>query len=1426
MSARVYLATFPSLKNPVHVLFCVVFLGFAVARGAPDAEPTAAPFTAKEIAQGFREHVIVARPLPGRRAIAAAEEAREGVRVRETFARFGELRVIDLDATDTAGAAITRLQATGRYEFVEPDFLRQLAVEPNDPQFTNGALWAMKNTGQSGGVAGADIKATAAWDLVHDAPTVIVAVVDTGVNLNHQDIAGNLWRNPSPTFGDINGARYLNGQQTGTPTDDAGHGTHVAGTIGAIGDNNLAVTGVAWKVQIMPVKVFPATGSGSTTDIARGVNYAISHGAHIINASYGALGSTGFSNTELAAITAARDAGIIFVAAAGNDASNMDVSRFYPASHALDNIVTVGNSTRRDELSTSSNYGSAVDLFAPGSEIVSLNYANTTGTTTLSGTSMAAPHVTGALALLKARFPNDNYRQLINRLLRGVDVGGRFLGKAQTGGRLNLLGALTTTTNRPFNDDFAGRPSFTSANLRLRASNAGGTAEPGEPGHAGAPAANSIWWEWTAPTSGAVTLSTSGSNYDTLLAVYTGTTLGALTPVAANDNDGGNPTSRLTFPAVAGTTYQIAVDGRNGANGLTMLNLGTTPANDNFAAPVALNGESTQLTATNANCSRETGEPRIGAFAGGTSLWYRWTAPRTGRFQVAAVSNDFDPILTVYTGQTLATLTAIDPALNVSANDKSNGAVWTINAIGGVSYLITVDAKSASTSGQFTLSLTDSLWQTQVGDAVTGGPAIARDGSVYFGGIDRSLYALDATGAVKWSFATGGLIDTCSPAVADDGSVYVGSNDGTFYAFTADGTPKWTRAFGTTAPVSNSPALAADGTIYVKAGNGFLYALNPADGAIKWRFNVNATTSYASPSVAPDGTIYQGSEDKKLYALNPDGTLKWTYTADNDIYTVAAIDTAGNLYFGVLNSGKLFSVTANGTLRWTYSGASIGSSSSPALSPDGATVYFGGYDSKLHAVNATDGSARWTYNLGSEVRASSPAVDSNGVIYLGCYDNRIYAINAAGSLKRTYDVGNWVRSSPAISGTTLYVGSNDHKVYAFDLGAGPATGPWPQYRHNARRTGRALTETFAVVTQPQSQVTVVGSPLILTLLATGDGPLSYQWRKDGTLINGATSPTLTVASATAVNAGVYTAVITGPKGTLTTNAATVTVETPRPGRLTNLSVRTAAGTSTQTLTVGFVLNGTPDKTVLIRAIGPTLADFGVTGALADPRLQLFTGTTLLVENDNWFAPAAGTTPAKPNSFDLSETAVGISAVFAASGAFGLPANSLDAAIVRTMPAGSYTAQISGTAGTGIALAELYDTSPASGARLGNVSARAQVGTGDNILIAGFSISGNVPKQILIRGIGPGLTQFGVTGVLANPTLALYRGANKVTENDDWGGSTALSTVFRDVGAFALPSTTSRDSALLVTLAPGSYTAQVSGVNNTSGVALIELYEIP
>jgi hypothetical protein len=164
-------------------------------------------------------------------------------------------------------------------------------------------------------------------------------------------------------------------------------------------------------------------------------------------------------------------------------------------------------------------------------------------------------------------------------------------------------------------------------------------------------------------------------------------------------------------------------------------------------------------------------------------------------------------------------------------------------------------------------------------------------------------------------------------------------------------------------------------------------------------------------------------------------------------------------------------------------------------------------------------------------------------------------------------------------------------------------------------------------------------------------------------------------------------------------------------------------------------------------------------------------------------------------------------------------------LLRAVPQGAYTAQITGAAGTGIALAEVYETASASGARLANLSARSQVNGGGDILIAGFALSGNVPKKILIRGIGPGLDPFGVAGTLADPVLTLYRGAAKLAENDTWGAAAALTAAFAQVSAFALPAA-SRDAALVVTLVPGAYTAQVSSATAATGVALVEVYELP
>lgn len=1427
------LLPFLRLKSP-HLAFFVL-LPMAIA--APQPEAPEVPFTARELRQGYRDGLVVAKPHARHRATVDADEAREGLRVTQKFARFGDLRALALAGGETPASAVARLRATGRYEFVEPDYIRHASVVPNDTEFEQ--LWGLRNTGQLRGKVGADISAVAAWDIRREAPGVIVAVIDSGVNLAHTDLAANLWRNPRLTAGftDLNGARFTSGtgrMTNGDPTDDAGHGTHVAGTIGALGNNGHAVCGVAWNVQIMALKFLTASGTGSNVDGVACIDYAIAHGAHIINASYGANGGSPLSQAELEAIARARDAGIIFVAAAGNETANMDVSKHYPASLPLDNIVSVGASTRLDEVAVFSNYGAAVDLFAPGYDILSLDYDRPNGGTTLkSGTSMAAPHVAGALALIKAQFPADNYRQLINRLLRGVDPGGNFTGQAQTSGRLNLLKALGTTTNRPFNDGFDARPHLQGDNLAIRTNNAGATAEAGEPSHAGIPPSATLWWEWTATGSTPVTITTSGTGFDTILAVYTGSALGALATVASSDDDGASQTSRISFTSVAGTTYQITLDGKNGETGAAFLFLNAAPSNDHFATPATLSGTSTHVTATNTLCTRETGEPRILNNTGGTSLWYRWTAPKSGRFQVSVHTVDFDPVLAVYTGSALNALTLVAAGDNTGFDGSQRPSLCTFDAIAGTTYRLTLDAKpvteaGAANTGEFTLSLVDSVWQAATGrsavtgDSITGGPAVAPDGTIYFGSIDKSLYALNADGSLRWIFPTtggsgnaGGTIDTASPAIGADGTIYFGNSAGRFFALSPTGTVRWTRDFGSSFSASNSPAIASDDTLYVKVGDGKLYALLPSTGAIRWSVDLGAKLSYASPVIAPDGTIYQGSDDKNLYAITPDGTVKWKFATDSagEVYSTPALDAAGNLYFGVLNSGKFYSVTPAGTQRWVYTGSFESISSSPALSADGATVYFGSYDRRLHALDTATGAARWTYQLANQVRASSPAVDANGVIYIGCYDFRVYAINADGTLHRTFDTGGTVRSSPAIFDHRLYVGSGDRKLYAFDLGVGVAGGNWPQYRANPRRLGRALAEPLSILSAPESQAVALGSPFALSVTATGTNPLTYQWRKDGSNLSGATSATMAIGAATAAQAGTYTVVITNPQGTITSAPAVVRVEPPNPGKLVNLSVRTAAGSAAQTLIVGFVVTGSPDQPLLLRAIGPTLASFGVSGFLADPRLELRSGSTLLAANDDWGTPSTGTSAA-------------LASASAASGAFALPAGSLDAALLQALPAGSYTAQVAGASGTGLALAELYDSSSRSSGRLVNVSTRAQVGTGSDILIAGFTLSGNVPKQVLIRAIGPTLgTAFGVTGSLANPRLDLYRGSALQQSNDDWGGTPALAATFSAVGAFAL-SGGSRDSALLATLTPGSYTVQVSGVSNTTGVALVEVYEVP
>jgi TonB family protein len=262
-------------------------------------------------------------------------------------------------------------------------------------------------------------------------------------------------------------------------------------------------------------------------------------------------------------------------------------------------------------------------------------------------------------------------------------------------------------------------------------------------------------------------------------------------------------------------------------------------------------------------------------------------------------------------------------------------------------------------------------------------------------------------------------------------------------------------------------------------------------------------------------------------------------------------------------------------------------------------------------------------------------------------------------------------------------------------------------------------------------------------------------------------------------------------------------------RLTNVSVRTSAGSGADTLIVGFNIDGAGTKQMLVRGIGPALTSFGVPGVVADPRLQLFNQLAVsIATNDDW----GGSTS--------------VAAAFAAVGAFALPAASRDAAILTALPAGAYSAHLISAGNPGIALVETYDADGAAATtQISNVSARSVAGTGAAVLTVGFAIAGDEAKTVLIRAVGPALAGFGVSGTLANPLLRLFSSrANEIGKNDDWPGTAGWSQAFASVGAFPL-ATNSRDAVLVVRLAPGTYTAQASGADGASGVALIEVYDM-
>ncbi len=341
---------------------------------------------------------------------------------------------------------LKELNANPYVEYAEPDYFRYAKTTlPNDSRFSD--LWGLHNTGQSNGTLDADIDAPEAWDLTTGRQDVVVAVMDSGVDYNHEDLKNNMWKNPGETPGngiDDDGNGYVDDyhgidatNNSGDPMDDDGHGTHAAGSIAAVGNNGIGVTGVCWNCKIMALRFLSADG-GAISDEIESIQYAVDQGVKIIS---GSFGEYNFSQSEKNAIDAARNSGVLFMFAAGNDGENNETHPHYPSSNDSENIIAVGVSDRNDQLVSWSDFGvTTVDIAAPGDEILSTVLNN--GYQVESGSSMATPHVAGLAALLKSYNPSLTWLDIKNLILNNGDKIPSAEGKLVSGSRINAYKAL------------------------------------------------------------------------------------------------------------------------------------------------------------------------------------------------------------------------------------------------------------------------------------------------------------------------------------------------------------------------------------------------------------------------------------------------------------------------------------------------------------------------------------------------------------------------------------------------------------------------------------------------------------------------------------------------------------------------------------------------------------------------------------------------------------------------------------------------------------------------------------------------------------------------------------------------------------------------------------------------------------------------
>lgn len=587
---------------------------------------------------------------------------------------------------------IAALRGSGFFLYAEPDYVKRPLLDPTDAKYADGTLWGLHNIGDNKGVVGVDIGAPAAWNLTTGSRDVVVAVIDTGVRYTHWDLAAQMWVNPGEIPGngvdddqngvvdDIHGFDAIN--RTGDPMDGDDHGTHVSGTIGAAANDGNPHVGVAWNVQIMACRFLGALG-GTTADGIDCIGYAMTNGARIMNNSWG---GGPYEQALYDAIAATRDAGMLFVAAAGNEGTDNDYIPSYPCNYAVDNVISVAAIDRADQLAdwgfgdgSGSNFGrSTVHLGAPGKEIYSCVSSSDTYYDIFQGTSMAAPHVSGVAALVCSLYPGVSLTELRERLLQTVVPTPALAQTTITGGRVNAYKALSAVGD---------------GDLEVSIT----------------------------PPNNATLLAGSATDFfvqvTDMFGVRNATVLGTYGAgqVLSFANDGNAPdvtagddvySGQMTVPNQPGELLLrlvVTAPGKNPSTNEFRYYVIAPPNNDDFVDAAKIPTPGDLILAVNDYATIEPGEPvHADVPTVSATLWWNWSAENDGPVLVDTAGSSFNTVVAVYTGSPVNRLQKVAAADN--AGGRAQGFV-TFTAKAGTTYRVVVGGSDASQTGTIRLRL-------------------------------------------------------------------------------------------------------------------------------------------------------------------------------------------------------------------------------------------------------------------------------------------------------------------------------------------------------------------------------------------------------------------------------------------------------------------------------------------------------------------------------------------------------------------------------------------------------------------------------------------------------------------------------------------------------------------------------------------------